>query len=82
MYITVPIGTPFPAATVYHDVAIAPLAVLPYPGLFGLLPQVEAVYADAFKVTTVGVLPSTLAAIEDDEPFALEPDLDIILVDI
>ena len=62
IYITVPIGYPFPAATVYQDFTFAPDAVIPYPLSVGFLSHVEAVYADVFNVFTIGVIPSTFLA--------------------
>ena len=59
IYIIVPIGYPFPAATVYQAVAFAPDDVIPF-----VFPQhfTHAQYADVFNVFTVCVFPSTFAA--------------------
>lgn len=70
IYIIVPIGYADPAATVYHAVALAPEAVIPYPGDDGDFPHVDAVYAEAFSVFTCGSIPSTSFA----KPFAFCDD--------
>ena len=59
IYIIVPNGYPFPAATVYQAVAFAPDAVIPFD-----FPQhfVQAQYAEAFNVLTTGFFPSTFLA--------------------
>ena len=59
IYIIVPIGYPFPAANVYHEVALAPDDVIPVDFPQHLLHEQ---YADVLNVFTTGVFPATFFA--------------------